>query len=163
MKISRLFLVCIVFISVVSCDSGQTTKTLFTEVSSKQSGVDFENRLKFDQQFNIYTYRNFYNGGGVALGDINNDGLIDIYFTANQGANRLYLNKGNFSFEDITQKAGVAGIKAWTTHLQNKQKSMELPTGVLQRMPYSWIMIMTMILIFISSIIPIRPLEVLTS
>ena len=115
MKISRLFLVCIVFISVVSCDSGQTTKTLFTEVSSKQSGVDFENRLKFDQQFNIYTYRNFYNGGGVALGDINNDGLIDIYFTANQGANRLYLNKGNFSFEDITQKAGVAGIKAWST------------------------------------------------
>jgi enediyne biosynthesis protein E4 len=111
----RLVLVCLVFLSVISCDTKQTAKTLFTEVSSNQSGIDFENRLTFDQKFNIYTYRNFYNGGGVALGDINNDGLIDIYFTANQGSNRLYLNRGNFSFEDITQKAGVSGTKAWST------------------------------------------------
>lgn len=110
----RFFLVCIVFISALSCDNN-SVNTLFTEISSNQSGVDFENTLTFDQQFNIYTYRNFYNGGGVALGDINNDGLIDIYFTSNQGANRLYINKGNFSFEDITQGAGVAGTKAWST------------------------------------------------
>ncbi len=111
----RFFLVGVVFLTVLSCETKQPVDTLFTEISSKQSGIDFANKLTFDQQFNIYTYRNFYNGGGVALGDINNDGLIDIYFTANQGANRLYLNKGNFSFEDITQRAGVAGTKAWST------------------------------------------------
>lgn len=91
-----------------------SVETLFVEVS-KQSGIAFENKLTFDNDFNIYTYRNYYNGGGVALGDINNDGLIDIYFTANMGANRLYLNKGNFQFEDITDRAGVAGTKAWST------------------------------------------------
>ena len=90
------------------------TKTLFVEVAA-QSGFDFTNQLTFDNDFNIYTYRNYYNGGGVALGDINNDGLIDVYLTANMAPNRLYLNKGNFQFEDITQKANVAGTKAWST------------------------------------------------
>jgi len=98
-----------------SCKSGNNANTLFTEVSSDHTGIDFANNLNFDQKFNIYTYRNFYNGGGVALGDINNDGLIDIYFTANQGPNKLYLNKGNFIFEDVTEKAGVSGTKAWST------------------------------------------------
>lgn len=93
---------------------GPQTPTLFTEVS-KQSGIDFSNKLTFDNDFNIYTYRNYYNGGGVALGDVNNDGLPDIYLSANMGPNRLYLNKGNFEFEDITDRAGVAGTKAWST------------------------------------------------
>ncbi len=88
---------------------------LFTSVPFKESGVKFANNLSFDEKFNIYTYRNFYNGGGVALGDVNNDGLIDIYFTGNMEPNRLYLNKGNFKFEDITDKAGVSGTKAWST------------------------------------------------
>ncbi len=98
-----------------SCKSENGDKVLFTEISSDHSGINFANKLSFDQEFNIYTYRNFYNGGGVALGDINNDGLIDIYLTANQAPNKLYLNKGNFVFEDITDKAGVAGTKAWST------------------------------------------------
>ncbi|MFP4340727.1 MAG: VCBS repeat-containing protein [Cyclobacteriaceae bacterium] len=89
--------------------------TLFQSLESKETGVDFVNQLDYDRDFNIYTYRNFYNGGGVALGDINNDGLLDMYLTANMQPNRLYLNKGNFQFEDITEKAGVAGAKAWST------------------------------------------------
>lgn len=81
----------------------------------EDSGLDFENIVKETKEFNIFTYRNFYNGGGVGVGDINNDGLPDVYFTSNQNKNKLYLNKGNFEFEDITEKAGVGGTKAWST------------------------------------------------
>jgi hypothetical protein len=89
--------------------------TMFTEITVEQSGINFANNLPFNQDFNIYTYRNFYNGGGVALGDINNDGLIDIYLTSNLSSNKLFLNKGDFKFEDVTDKAGVAGTSAWST------------------------------------------------
>jgi len=78
-------------------------------------GIDFSNDLTFTDDFNVYKYRNFYNGGGVALGDINNDGLLDIYLTSNQGKNKLYLNLGDFKFKDITDQAGVGGSKAWST------------------------------------------------
>ncbi len=111
----RWFFVLLLGSLLLGCDDKVNENSLFVELKSSQTGVDFENKLVFDQQFNIYTYRNFYNGGGVALGDINKDGLIDIYLTANQGPNKLYLNKGNFSFEDITDKSGVSGTKAWST------------------------------------------------
>lgn len=94
---------------------GSGEDTLFTLLPASETGVAFENRLTYDRDFNIYTYRNFYNGGGVAVGDINGDGLPDVYFSANMGPNKLYLNKGNFTFEDITDKAGVAGTRAWST------------------------------------------------
>ena len=77
--------------------------------------IQFENKLNYTEDFNPYTYRNFYNGGGVALGDINNDGLIDIYFTGNLVDNKLYLNKGNWAFEDITEAAGVACPAVWSS------------------------------------------------
>ncbi|WP_225586833.1 VCBS repeat-containing protein [Algoriphagus sp. Y33] len=105
------------FAMLLSCHHTQesTKTTLFESLRPESSGVDFINELPFDEEFNIFTYRNFYNGGGVALGDINNDGLLDIYLTSNLGENKLYLNKGDFQFEDITDKAGVAGTRAWST------------------------------------------------
>lgn len=105
------------FLMTISC--GRRDKVapdaLFRDVSPRDSGVEFSNNLTFDKDFNIYTYRNFYNGGGVALGDVNNDGLIDIYLTSNMGDNKLYINKGQFKFDDVTEKAGVAGTRAWST------------------------------------------------
>ncbi len=88
---------------------------LFESLSPKVTGIDFENRLTFDSDFNIYKYRNFYDGGGVAIGDINGDGLPDIFLTGNKVPNRLYLNRGNYQFEDITESAGVAGSMKWST------------------------------------------------
>ncbi len=96
-------------------DSSNLSKPLFQLLDSKETGIDFINEVVDTDTFNILTYRNFYNGGGVAIGDINNDSLPDIYFTANQKKNKLYLNKGNFHFEDITEKAGVGGNMDWST------------------------------------------------
>lgn len=81
----------------------------------KESGFIFENKLDYTESFNPYIYRNFYNGGGVAIGDINNDGLEDIYLTGNLVENKLFLNKGNFNFIDITDKAGVTCPNVWST------------------------------------------------
>lgn len=111
-KILVLFLLAVAF----SCKKKEEkTPTLFEQIAPEDSGVDFVNELSFDEKFNIFTYRNYYNGGGVALGDVNNDGLLDIYFTANLGPNKLYLNKGDFKFEDVTQKSGTSGTRAWST------------------------------------------------
>lgn len=90
-------------------------QSLFVKRSNAELGINFENKLTDTPDFNVYKYRNFYNGGGVAIGDINNDGLVDIYMVSNQEKNHLYLNKGNWKFEDITDKAGVAGKKSWAT------------------------------------------------
>jgi hypothetical protein len=88
---------------------------LFELKTPEETQISFENNLSFSNEFNVYTYRNFYNGGGVSIGDINNDGWSDIYLTSNQNSNKLYLNKGGFVFEDITDKAGVGGSRAWST------------------------------------------------
>lgn len=110
------FLVLFLLVASISCQKKEEkTPTLFEQIAPKDSGVDFVNELSFDEKFNIFTYRNYYNGGGVALGDVNNDGLLDIYFTANMGPNKLYLNKGDFKFEDATDKSGTAGTRAWST------------------------------------------------
>lgn len=93
----------------------QNSNSLFSMLSSEETGIDFFNKVENQKNFNIFKYRNFYNGGGVAIGDINNDGLPDIYMTANMGKNRLFLNKGNLKFEDISEKAGIQGNKPWST------------------------------------------------
>jgi len=88
---------------------------LFSLLTPEESGINFINEVVNQKNFNIFKYRNFYNGGGVAIGDINNDGLPDIYLTANMGSNKLYLNKGNLKFEDVSEAAGVTGNKPWST------------------------------------------------
>lgn len=104
---------CSVFLSTCKDSSGR--ENLFSEISPNQTGIDFSNTLLEDEQFNIIEYLYFYNGGGIAVGDINNDDLPDLYFSSNQNANRLYLNKGNFKFEDISETAAVSGIGNWKT------------------------------------------------
>jgi len=90
-------------------------KALFSSLPVSLTGIGFENRIADTDTLNILDYLYYYNGGGVAIGDINNDGLADIYFTSNLGSNKLYLNKGNFQFEDITASAGVEGAGNWKT------------------------------------------------
>lgn len=87
----------------------------FQLLSSETTGISFVNRLEERDDFNVFNYRNFYNGGGVGIGDFNNDGLPDIYLVSNMRPNRLYLNKGEWKFEDVTDAAGVAGSKKWST------------------------------------------------
>jgi hypothetical protein len=110
----------LVLILLVSCQTSEKqeekqTPLLFELLPADQTGVEFLNKVEDGEEFNILTYRNFYNGGGVAVGDINNDDLPDIFFTSNMEKNRLYLNKGGFVFEDITEKAGIAGKRKWST------------------------------------------------
>ncbi len=90
---------------------------LFTKLSPAYTGVNFENRLKETEDFNVFTYRNFYNGGGVAAADLTGDGLPELVLTSNQGGPRLYLNLGNFRFRDITKAAGInfKGSGSWAT------------------------------------------------
>ncbi len=99
----------------VSKDQSQGTNALFTKLASDKTGIDFINHVTNQKDFNIFKYRNFYNGGGVAIGDINNDGLPDVYFTSNMEKNKLYLNKGDFNFEDISESSGTMGDKSWST------------------------------------------------
>lgn len=87
--------------------------TLFEVLSPKLTGVNFENRVSEDTSFNIIQYLYYYNGGGVAVGDLNNDDLPDLVFTSNWGENKLYFNKGELTFEDVTTKSGIADAGAW--------------------------------------------------
>ena len=105
-------------ILVVSCSDTVSViddNFLFEKVDLAKAGVDFANELEYSEEFNIYTFRNFYNGAGVGLGDFNNDGFTDLFFCGNQVDNKLYLNKGSFSFLDITDNAGVASSNVWST------------------------------------------------
>src|SRR5688572_7613838 len=104
-----------VLVAFAGCSSKNEKGTLFQELPSSITSIQFVNEVLDQEDFNIFNYRNFYNGGGVAIGDINNDRLPDIFLISNLGDNKLYLNRGNFKFEDITQTAGVKGTKAWST------------------------------------------------
>lgn len=107
-KINLLFS-CIIALLLISCKK----KTLFEVIPGAQSGIHFNNLITENDSINPLDMVNIYNGGGVGIGDFNNDGLPDIYFVGNMVSNKLYLNKGNFKFEDITDKAGVGGMGRW--------------------------------------------------
>jgi len=103
----------ILMICLFSCNKKRQGDSLFQ--LEENTGIDFQNNVEDGRLDNSFLFRNFYNGGGVAIGDINNDGLPDIFLTSNAGTNKLYLNKGNFKFEDISDKAGIIKDDKWNT------------------------------------------------
>lgn len=105
-------LISVLVILACACKS---EKRQFKLIDDKESGIDFINRVEDSKKASILDYLNFYNGGGIAVGDINNDSLPDIFFVGNLEKNALYLNKGNMQFEDITKNAGVGGKSDWNT------------------------------------------------
>ena len=114
---NRLLLLSLIILLFSNCskNNSENKNTLFTKLDSHSTGITFINDVQNGVDMNIFKYRNFYNGGGVAIGDINNDGLADVFFTSNLGENKLYLNKGNLKFEDISKKAGIGLPKSWST------------------------------------------------
>src|SRR4026207_781840 len=109
----HLCVLTLLFLVLNSCKNNATT--LFTSLDKDKTGIDFQNTFFDEEKLNVAYYIYFYNGGGVAIGDINNDGLQDILFTGNMVRNRLFLNKGNFEFADITMRSGVAEKQGWCT------------------------------------------------
>ncbi|HET6567196.1 MAG TPA: VCBS repeat-containing protein, partial [Rhodothermales bacterium] len=99
----------------VGCQATPEEATLFRKLPAGETGIAFVNRLPEDSSFNFISYMYYYNGAGVAVGDVDSDGLMDLYFTSNLGSNRLYLNRGHLRFEDVTEKAGVGGTGSWKT------------------------------------------------
>lgn len=115
MKLLFIYFLLLVSLFTISCKE----KTLFTQLDSNKTGIVFSNRIAENDTLNILTFEYVYNGGGVAMGDFNNDNLTDIYFTGNTTENKLYINKTQkgegLHFEDVTQKAGVTGEKRWSS------------------------------------------------
>ncbi len=97
------------------CSNKQPDRSLFTVLNTENTGIRFSNKLTPTPAFNLFSYMYYYNGAGIGSGDFNNDGLIDLFFTANQQPNALYLNKGGMHFEDVTQQTGIQQDSLWST------------------------------------------------
>ncbi|MCB0663526.1 MAG: CRTAC1 family protein, partial [Saprospiraceae bacterium] len=118
-----LFLAAIFFMVPSGCekngpsskDQSENQSPAFRLLKKEQTGLNFENVIKQDLEFNVFNYMYFFNGGGIGAGDFNNDGLVDLFFTSNMGPNKLFLNKGGLKFEDVTALAGMEGLNGWTT------------------------------------------------
>ncbi|MDC7994254.1 VCBS repeat-containing protein [Altibacter sp. HG106] len=115
---SKTLLLLWLVLVIVACESASEevpVHRLFKTMKASALGIDYRHQLKESDSLNILDYLYFYNGGGLAMGDINNDGLPDLFFSSNQGPNKLYINKGDLSFEDISEKAGIQGKSSWNT------------------------------------------------
>ncbi len=112
-KICLIYFTLFLFLS--ACKSTINLPPIFEVMDDTKTGLHFANKLTPTQQFNIFEYLYFYNGGGIGAGDFNNDGKIDLFFAANQGQNKLYLNKGNLQFTDVTAEAKIPGDSGWST------------------------------------------------
>src|SRR5688572_23697866 len=97
----------------IGCDKKTKKETGFTKLETGDTNIEFANKLT--ETIDNFNYDYLYNGAGVAAGDVNNDGLVDLYFAGNMVPNKLYLNEGDFSFDDVTETAGVAGKEGWKT------------------------------------------------
>ncbi len=113
LKLTAIFLT--IFWNGCTSDFQQPDTAQFQLLRKNETGLDFELQLHQTSEFNVFNYMYFFNGGGVAAGDFNNDGLVDLYFTNNMGPNKMFLNKGGLQFEDITEQAGVGGMEGWTS------------------------------------------------
>ncbi len=116
-RLSYLIYLIILLQLLAACgnNENQPGNLLFKSHKASGAGIDFINTLEYTEELNPYTFRSFYNGGGVGLGDFNNDGLLDIFFTGNLVSNKLYFNNGNFTFKDITKSSGLGTEGVWTT------------------------------------------------
>ena len=114
MRIARLIAICCCIMTLLLAVSCQNNQSLFQQVKSSHSGIHFKNEIIENDTLNPIDITNIYNGGGVGVGDFNNDGLQDIYFTGNTVENKLYLNKGDFKFQDVTKESGVTGEGRWS-------------------------------------------------
>jgi hypothetical protein len=113
-EMKKITVALVALLLVFTCsDTTEKTKLksnfLLNQITSKDSGIDFTNLISEDAQHSIINYIYYYNGGGVSAGDVNNDGLPDLYFVSNMGDNKLYLNKGNLKFKDVSEKANISG------------------------------------------------------
>ena len=97
------------------CNNKPVALRQFEVLTKDETGLDFTNEVIQSPEFNVFNYMYFFNGGGIATGDFNNDGLIDLFFTSNMGENKMFLNEGGFRFRDITEEAGMGGMPGWTS------------------------------------------------
>src|SRR3954465_13476121 len=114
-KYSRLLSLVFIVSAILLASCKNEPDTLFQLKSAEETGIDFSNTIHETDSFNILTYEYIYNGGGVAVSDFNNDGLQDLFFTGNEAENKLYLNKGNLQFKDVTDEAHVNVKGKWNS------------------------------------------------
>ena len=112
---NRFFIYFLLLFAAIGCKSKQQLPPSFQLLNSKKTGLNFTNKLTPTEQFNVFHYMYFYNGAGIGAGDFNNDGKIDLFFASNQGDNKLFLNKGNMKFADVTKEAQIPNDGGWST------------------------------------------------